>query len=236
MKVLMVYPDFAPVGYRNGIVSVINNLPESLEKKNCEVRTIQFTKGRALNETNSKNILIHAEKADLLSQYRLASEVKKEASKGKYDIIHGHTVTSVLYKIRGSDVPACVTNHGIGYKVYHCYWKYKATKDIHDFSLYLRYFPLKAYNIIGGRFLYNMADRLTTVTDFCKHEMSKIYGVPERKIDSIPNGVPIDIFTPNIRKEEKEKIMKRYNFEKALLFLPPVPRKGLHFLIKASPY
>jgi glycosyltransferase involved in cell wall biosynthesis len=119
--------------------------------------------------------------------------------------------------------------------VYHYYWQYRATKDVHDFLPYLKYFPLKAYNIIGGRLLYNKANRLTTVSDFCKHEVSKIYGVPEGKIDSIPNGVPIDVFTPNIRKDEKDKIMERHNFEKALLSLPPVPRKGLHLLIKALP-
>jgi glycosyltransferase involved in cell wall biosynthesis len=232
MKVLMVYPEFV-TSYRNGIVSVMNNLPESLEKGNCEVRTVQFTKEKASNEDS--RILVHAQKADIRSQYRLASEVKKEASKGKYDIVHGHTVTSVLYKTLGSDVPACITNHGIGYKVYHYYWQYRATKDVHDFLPYLKYFPLKAYNIIGGRLLYNKANRLTTVSDFCKHEVSKIYGVPEGKIDSIPNGVPIDVFTPNIRKDEKDKIMERHNFEKALLSLPPVPRKGLHLLIKALP-
>jgi glycosyltransferase involved in cell wall biosynthesis len=235
MKVLMVYPGFQTVGYRNGIVSVMNNLPEALEKKNCEVRTIQFAKGRASNETDSRNILVHAEKPDLRSQYRLASEVKKEASKGNYDIVHGHTVTSVLYKILGSDVPTCVTNHGIGYKVEHAYWKYKATKNAHDFLPYLMCFPRKAYNIIGGRLLYNKADRLTTVSVFCKHEVSKAYGVPEEKIDSIPNGVPIDLFTANVPGNEKDKIMERYNFEKALLFLPPSARKGLHFLIKALP-
>jgi glycosyltransferase involved in cell wall biosynthesis len=234
MKVLMVYPEFV-TSYRNGIISVMNNLPDSLEKRNCEVRTIQFTKEQSSNEPDSKHILVHAQKADMRSQYRLASEVKKEALKGKYDVVHGHTVTSVLYKVLRSNVPACVTNHGIGYKVYHFYWKYRATKDLHDFLPYLKYFPLKAYNIMGGRLLYNKADRVTTVSSFCKKEVSEIYGVPEERIDSIPNGVPIDIFTTNIREEEKDKIMERYNFEKALLFLPPVPRKGLHFLIKALP-
>jgi glycosyltransferase involved in cell wall biosynthesis len=234
MKVLMVYPEFV-TSYRNGIVSVMNTLPEALKKKDCEVRTIQFTENRASGEADSRNILVYAEKANMRSRYRFASVVKKEASEGKYDIVHGHTVYSVLYKSLGSDVPACITNHGIGYKVYHYYWQYKATRDIHDFLPFLKYFPLKAYNIMGGRLLYNKADRLTTVSDFSKHEVSKIYGVPEEKIDSIPNGVPIDIFTPNVRKDEKDKIKERYNLEKALLCLPPVPRKGLHFVIKALP-
>jgi glycosyltransferase involved in cell wall biosynthesis len=235
MKVLMVYPGIAPVGYRNGVVTVMNNLPKSLETKNCEVRTIQLTKGKASNEADSKNILVHAEKADLRSQYRLASEVKKEASKGKYDVVHGHTLISVLYKFLRSNVPVCVTDHGIGYKVYHCYWKYKATKNLHDLLPYLQYYPLKAYDILGGRLFCNMADRVTAVSSFCKQEVSEIYGVPEEKIDSIPNGVPLELFTTNIPEKEKNKIMERYNFEKALLFLPPVPRKGLHFLIKALP-
>jgi glycosyltransferase involved in cell wall biosynthesis len=235
LKVLMVYPDFAEK-YRNGIISVMSNLPQSLRRKGCEVKTIQFTKEKTLNDPDSsEEVLVYKKKVNLSSLFHLASEVKKETKGAKYDIVHGHTGPSAFYKIRGSDVPACVTNHGIGYKVYHFYWKYKAFRDHHDLLPYLKYYPLKAYDVVGGRLLYSKADRITTVSNFAKHEFSKIYGLPEGKIDAVPNGVRTDVFTPNIKTEEKEKIIERYAFEKALLFLPPVPRKGLHFVIKALP-
>ncbi|MEM2145648.1 MAG: glycosyltransferase family 4 protein [Candidatus Jordarchaeaceae archaeon] len=236
MKVLMVFPYYA-TSYRTGMISVLNNLPESLKKKNCEVKTIMFTDSeKASNETDSKDdILIYAKKVNLLSLRHLASEVKRETLNERYDIVHGHTGTSVLYKALGSNVPACVTNHGIGYKVYHFYWKYRVVKSRSDFLPYLNYFPKKVFDTIIGRLLYGLADRVTTVSSFTKHEVSEIYGVPEEKIDPVPNGVQTDLFTPNIPKEEKEKIMERYDLEKALLFLPPVPRKGLHLLIRALP-
>jgi glycosyltransferase involved in cell wall biosynthesis len=235
MKVLMVYPYFS-TSYRNGIASVVYNLPGSLEKKNCEVRLIRFAKEIPPKDTEIKNdILVYADKVNLFSLYRLASEVKKEVVRGKYDIVHGQGASSLICKTLGSNIPACVTNHGIGYKLYHFYWKYKVLKDHHDIFPYLKYFPKKVFDITGGRLLYSKANRVTAVSSFSKHEVSEIYGVPEEKIDSIPNGAPLDLFTPNIPKKEKDEIKARYNFEKALVFLPPVPRKGLHIMIKALP-
>ena len=234
MKVLFVFPIFA-TGYRNGIVTVMKYLPKSLERKNCDVRIIRFSKEFSKEADSKNDILIYANKVNLSSLYRLASEVKREAFEGKYDIVHGHGAMSVLYKALGSKVPACVTNHGIGYKCNHLYWKYKVLKDRHDILPFLKYYPQKLFDIMGGRLLYNRADRVTTVSSFSKHEVSEIYGVPEEKIDPVPNGAPIDLFTPNIPKAEKDQIMERYNFEKAILTLPPVPRKGLHLIIRALP-
>jgi glycosyltransferase involved in cell wall biosynthesis len=87
---------------------------------------------------------------------------------------------------------------------------------------------------MAGKLLYNKANRITTVSNFCKREVSEIYGVPEERIDVIPNGVRIDFFK-QCSKNEKDKIMEQYNFEKALLFIKPIPRKGLHLLIRALP-
>jgi len=63
MKVLMVFPYYA-TSYRTGMISVLNNLPEALKKKNCEVRTIMFTDSeQTSNEVDSKDdILIYAKK------------------------------------------------------------------------------------------------------------------------------------------------------------------------------
>jgi glycosyltransferase involved in cell wall biosynthesis len=234
MKVLIVYPDFA-TSYRNGIASVVNYLPESLKKNNCEVRTIQFTKKASTEADPRNNILVHANKVDLSSLYDLASKVKKEAEEGNYDIVHGQGASSVLFKSLGSSAPACVTNHGIGFKCFHFYWKFKELNDPQDLLQYLKYFPQKIFDIIGGSLLYSKADRVIAVSNFIKQEISKIYHVREEKIDEIPNGVSTDLFTPNVPKSEKNKIKESYNFEKALLTLPPVPRKGTHLLIKALP-
>jgi glycosyltransferase involved in cell wall biosynthesis len=235
MKVLMVFPYFA-TNYRNGIVSVVNNLPKALEKKNCEVTTIRFAKkGTSKDMYPKDDILVYADISDFASLRRLASEVKKTALAGKYDLVHGQGAVSALYKLMGSEIPCCVTNHGIGYKCYHFYWKYKVIKDRHDLFPYMRYYPKKFFNIVGGRLLYNKATRVIAVSDFSKNEVSDIYGVKKSKIDSIPNGAPIDLFSPNISKSDKEKIKGRYSLEKTILFLPPVPRKGLHRIIKALP-
>jgi glycosyltransferase involved in cell wall biosynthesis len=235
MKVLMVFPEF-PSTYRTGVVSVLYYLTKALKKK-CEIKIITFSHDRVSKERIDKNddeILVYAQKINLYSLYRLASEVKKEASKG-YDVVHGQTGTSVLYKTIGSNVPACITNHGIGYKVYHFYWKYKVTRSRSDFLPYLKYFPRKISDPLMARILFSFADRVTTVSSFTRYEISKIYGVPEEKIDVVPNGVPTDLFTPEIPEEQKADIRKRYNFDEALLCLPPVPRKGLHIMIKALP-
>jgi glycosyltransferase involved in cell wall biosynthesis len=229
----MVFPYFASA-YRTGMITLMKYLPEALKKRNCEVRSVMFSREKTLNDEES-NILIYAQKVNLFSLYHLASEVKKEATNNSYDVVHGHSGTSVVHKVVGSKIPTCITNHGIGYKVYHFYWKYKVTKNASDFLPYLKYYPKKVFDQIAGRVLFSLADRVTTVSNFTKQEVAKIYGVPKEKIDVVPNGVDTDIFTPNISKSQKEEIMERYNFEKALLFSPPVPRKGLHLLIRALP-
>lgn len=236
MKILTVFPYFA-TGYRTGMITISESLPAALKKKNCEVKKIMFTKENSpkKQDLESDCIYVYARNLNLHSLYNLAFQVKKEVLKDKYDIVHGHSGTSVLYKMLGSNTPACVTNHGIGYKIYHFYWKYRVTRNRHDFLPYLYYFPKKIFHPIAGRFLFSLADRVTTVSKFTKEEVSNIYGVQKEKIDVVPNGVSIDIFTPNIPKGRKEEIMNRYNFEKALLFISPAPIKGLHLLIKALP-
>jgi glycosyltransferase involved in cell wall biosynthesis len=237
----MVFPYFA-TGYQTGMITILNQLPEALKRKNCDVKKIMFSIGTYGSQCDLKNdvIYVYTRKADLYSVrdatralYNLASRVKKEALEGKYDIVHGHSGTSILYKFLGSNIPACITNHGIGFKIYHFYWKYGVTRNRRDFLPYLKYFPKKIFHPVMGRLLFSLTDRVTTVSNFTKQEVSKIYGVPKEKIDVVPNGVPIDIFTPNIPKEQKDEIMDRYSFEKALLFISPAPIKGLHLLIKA---
>ena len=236
MKILTIFPYFA-TGYRTGMITISECLPVALKKKNCEVKKIMFSKQKPSKRQDPESdcIYVYSRKVNLISLYNLASQVKKEILKEKYDIIHGHSGASVLYKMFDRNIPACVTNHGIGYKIYHFYWKYRVTRNRHDLLPYLNYFPKKVFHPIMGRFLFSLADRVTTVSNFTKQEVSKIYGVPQEKIDVVPNGVPIDIFTPNIPKGQKKEIMDRYNFEKALLFISPAPIKGLHLLIKALP-
>jgi glycosyltransferase involved in cell wall biosynthesis len=80
------------------------------------------------------------------------------------------------------------------------------------------------------------ANLIVTVSRYSAQKIVQLYGVDSTKIRIVPNGVDLQKFKP---AEDSQKIKDRLgvNCEHLVLFVGNlIPRKGLHFLIKASKY
>lgn len=180
------------------------------------------------------SIYIPQSKNVAASLWKLSSFAYSLTKSVKYDVIHSQGPGGLLYKIynRRNDLPTIVTNHGISHKImYHdSVW---AEKRGPRFFQFVRCLPNLAGRLALTTLLYKRADKITTVSNCCAEEMVQIYRVPRSKITVIPNGINLQEFIPCI---DKEKIKNHYELnENVLMFVKPVPRKGLHLLLEALP-
>ena len=78
------------------------------------------------------------------------------------------------------------------------------------------------------------ASLIVTVSRYSAQKMVQLYGVDEKKIRIVPNGVDLQKFKPN---KDCEKVKDRIggNSEHVILFVGNlIPRKGVHYLIEAA--
>lgn len=109
----------------------------------------------------------------------LVKVIRKYVKENNIDIIHSHGYKSNFYALlAGRGIPKVTTNHN--WLTHH--WK------------------LKIYCLLDA-FWIRFFDRIVAVSDKIKADMIK-YGVPEKKIEVIYNGVDIDRFK-NIPEENK---------------------------------
>ena len=80
------------------------------------------------------------------------------------------------------------------------------------------------------------ATLIVTVSRYSAQKIVELYGVDEKKIRVVPNGVDLQRFKPT-EDCEKVKDIIGGNSEHVILFVGNlIPRKGLHFLIDAAKY
>ena len=80
------------------------------------------------------------------------------------------------------------------------------------------------------------ATLIVTVSRYSAQKIVELYGVDEKKIRIVPNGVDLQRFKPT-EDCEKVKDLIGGNSEHVILFVGNlIPRKGLHFLIEAAKY
>lgn len=91
-------------------------------------------------------------------------------------------------------------------------------------------------SIESEKMLYEISDRIVTVTSFMKDFISYYFHIPEGKIEVITNGIDNSLMK-NINEEEKRLLKKDLGFdedERLILFSGRLDKgKGLYFLIDA---
>jgi len=101
----------------------------------------------------------------------------------KYDIVHAHshlfftTIFSSFVKIFNRKIPYIITTHG-------------------TFSQSASHWLNKLFLATIGRWALNKADKVICYTEEEK-ELLKRYRIREKKIEIVPNGIPIEKFNPN---------------------------------------
>ncbi len=78
------------------------------------------------------------------------------------------------------------------------------------------------------------ATLIVTVSKYSSKKIVQLYGVDEKKIRIVPNGVDLQKFKP-VQDYEKAKDKMEANNKQCVLFVGGlIPRKGVHFLIEAA--
>jgi glycosyltransferase involved in cell wall biosynthesis len=115
----------------------------------------------------------------------------------------------------------------------------KEIVTIHDilFESYPDYFS--PFFIFRSKWLVKRsakrAERIFTVSHFCKQEIVDKYGISEDKIEVTYNGIDFNVFHPNHSAEAKDKIRKKYNLKNRIILTVGRldPRKNHVSLVKA---
>jgi len=151
----------------------------------------------------------------------------------KADIYEAHTVSGYgflkVLKKRKISKPFIQTIHGVLADEY-----IQSSKSVSP-SLKMKLSNVFMWHL--GRIEKDAAREATlivTVSRYSAQKIVQLYGVNEKKIRIVPNGVDIQRFKP-AEDCEKIKDMIGGNSEHVILFVGNlIPRKGLHFLIEAA--
>lgn len=115
--------------------------------------------------------------------------------------------------------------------------KVKTLQVLHDLHFdnypeFLPYLTRKYYQYFFPRFI-KKANRIITVSNFCKHEISEKHNIDLEKIDLVHNSTREDYFP--IVEEEKKQVREKYSEGQLyFLFIGPIhPRKNLSNAIEA---
>ena len=151
----------------------------------------------------------------------------------KADVYEAHAVSGYgflnVLKKRKINKPFIQTVHGVLADEY-----IQSSKSMSP-SLKLKLSNLFMWHL--GRIEHYAAKKATlivTVSRYSAKKIVKLYGVEEKKIRIVPNGVDLQRFKPTEDCEKVKELIGR-NSEHVILFVGNlIPRKGLHFLIEAA--
>jgi glycosyltransferase involved in cell wall biosynthesis len=129
----------------------------------------------------------------------------------KSDLIHVHVPHAITPKRKSAVV-----------STFHVVWAgyLEALKHQHPISIFdLQIPPVNERIIKKERQLALSSDAVIAVSNSVKKELVTCYGVPEKRIAVIPNGVDVDLFTPSDKREKVVLYMGRHTAHKGLTYL-----------------
>ncbi|MBD3203970.1 glycosyltransferase [Candidatus Woesearchaeota archaeon] len=152
--------------------------------------------------------------SSFLWSYRVKNHLRKILNKRRYDVVHCHMPTAMIYPlIHDKKIPLVITFHTTGT----------------DFTNFIKISLENKKDLLCAR----RAHELITVSQKVRKELIHL-GVEKEKVNYIPNGI-------NLHQKKSfakdRKILKRYNVEKndiVFLYVGRInERKGLFYLIQA---
>ena len=170
-----------------------------------------------------------------LDNWIFNKSISRMANSIKADIFEAHTVSGYkllkTLKKRKINKPFIHTIHGVLADEY-----IKSSKSVSP-SLRMKLSNFFMWHLAKlEKEAAKEANLIVTVSRYSAQKIVQLYGVDSTKIRIVPNGVDLQKFKPT-EDSQKVKDILGVNCEHLVLFVGNlIPRKGLHFLIKASKY
>ena len=237
MNICFVTPEYFPIS--GGTGAYVFYLSHSLQKLGHNVHVVARDESDA--ERTINGIKVHYIKGvgNALTRYwrfaRSASKkIKQLNNQNSFDIIHANLPLVPSFAIPDDSSKAIVC-------AVHSTWKGEALvtkldnpKDLNPnekamlrFNLVLRSFEKK---------LMKRSDALIAVSRYTVNELVELYGINEKKIHVIYNGVDVEKFKPRPNKEELRREFGLEEDKRIVLFVGRLyHRKGLEILLNSIP-
>ena len=232
MNILQVSHSFYPCLDAGGVVRVVYEISKELVAKGHNV-TVYTTDGCTKRLNVEKNVGVSVDgikvyyfrnlsnklriKLKIATPYHLFRVIKKEIK--NFDVIHIHEHRTILAVVvhhyaKKYGVPYVVQAHG-------------SVMPIFQKSLFK-----KVFDKIWGQKILNDASKVIALTKTESEQYQKM-GVPEDKIEIVPNGINLSEYQNLPRKGQFKKKYGIKNSEKVILYLGRLHKtKGIDLLIK----
>jgi glycosyltransferase involved in cell wall biosynthesis len=232
MKILMLTWEYPPriVG---GIARVVNDLSKRLIKDGHEVTVVTYREGDAPYFEDDKGVKVYRidnyminpnNFIDWIMQMNFNMVAKANeiiAKEGKFDVIHAHDwlVAYAAKTLKNSyDTPIVATIHAT---------ESGRNSGIHD--------ETQRYINDTEWMLTYEATEVIVNSNYMKRELQSLFGLPFEKINVVPNGININMFS-GVERDYDFRRQYAADNEKIILFMGRlVYEKGVQNLISAMP-
>ena len=232
MKILMLTWEYPPriVG---GIARVVNDLSKRLIKDGHEVTVVTYREGNAPYYEDDKGVKVHRidnymihpnNFIDWIMQMNFNMIAKANeimAKEGKFDVIHAHDwlVAYAAKTLKNSyDIPIVATIHAT---------ESGRNSGIHD--------ETQRYINDTEWMLTYEATEVIVNSNYMKRELQGQFGLPFEKINVVPNGININMFS-GVERDYDFRRQYAADNEKIILFMGRlVYEKGVQYLVSAMP-
>ncbi|MCI9000227.1 MAG: glycosyltransferase family 4 protein [Clostridia bacterium] len=232
MKILMLTWEYPPriVG---GIARVVNDLSKRLIKDGHDVTVVTYREGNTPYYEDDKgvkvyrvdNYMIHPNNfIDWIMQMNFNMIAKANeimAKEGKFDVIHAHDwlVAYAAKTLKNSyDIPIVATIHAT---------ESGRNSGIHD--------ETQRYINDTEWMLTYEATEVIVNSNYMKRELQYQFGLPFEKINVVPNGINVNMFS-GVERDYDFRRQYAADHEKIILFMGRlVYEKGVQHLVSAMP-
>jgi glycosyltransferase involved in cell wall biosynthesis len=232
MRILMLTWEYPPriVG---GIARVVNDLSKRLIKDGHDVTVVTYREGDAPYFEDDKGVKVYRVDnyminpnnfIDWIMQMNFNMVAKANeiiAKEGKFDVIHAHDwlVAYAAKTLKNSyDIPIVATIHAT---------ESGRNSGIHD--------ETQRYINDTEWMLTYEATEVIVNSNYMKRELQSLFGLPFEKINVVPNGININMFS-GVEKDYDFRRQYAADNEKIILFMGRlVYEKGVQHLIAAMP-
>lgn len=232
MKILMLTWEYPPrvVG---GISRVVHDLSRTLLKDGHEVTVITYKEGSAADFEDDKGVKVYRVGNYMINpnnfidwimqmNFNLVAKANEIIANGeKFDVIHAHDwlVAYAAKTLKDSyNIPIVATIHAT---------EAGRNSGIHD--------ETQRYINDTEWMLTYEASEVIVNSNYMKNELQRLFGLPYDKINVIPNGVNMNLFS-GIERDYNFRRKFAMDNEKIILFMGRlVYEKGIQHLIAAMP-
>lgn len=232
MKILMLTWEYPPriVG---GIARVVNDLSKRLIKDGHEVTVVTYREGNAPYFEDDKGVKVYRidnyiinpnNFIDWIMQMNFNMVAKASeiiANEGKFDVIHAHDwlVAYAAKTLKNSyDIPIVSTIH--------------ATESGRNSGIHNE--TQRYINDTEWMLTYESTEVIVN-SNYMKRELQSLFGLPFEKINVVPNGININMFS-GVERDYDFRRQYALDNEKIILFMGRlVYEKGVQHLISAMP-